>query len=44
MEKMRDAYSVMVTRAEGTSALGRKRHGWKDNVNMGLKEVGLTSV
>jgi len=40
MEMKRDAYSVMVARPEGTSALGRQRHGWKNNVNMGLKEVG----
>jgi len=40
MEKERDAYSVMVTRPEGRSTLGRKRHGWKNNVNVDLKEVG----
>jgi len=40
MEKKRDACSVMVTRPEGTSSLGRQRNGWENNINMDLKEVG----
>jgi hypothetical protein len=44
MEKKRDAYSVKVTRPEGTSALDRQRNGWENNVNMDLKKVGWRSV
>jgi len=33
-------YRVLVGNPEGNRPLGRPRHRWEDNINMGLQEVG----
>jgi hypothetical protein len=33
-------YRVLVGKPEGKRPLGRPRRRWKDNIKMGLKEVG----
>jgi hypothetical protein len=33
------AYRVLVGKPDGRRPLGRHRHGWKDNIKMGLQEV-----
>jgi hypothetical protein len=30
----------LVGKLEGKRQLGRSRHGWEDNINMGCKEIG----
>ncbi|KAJ4451097.1 hypothetical protein ANN_02536 [Periplaneta americana] len=40
MGESRNAYSVLVGRAEGTRPLGRPRCRWEDNIKMDLREVG----
>jgi hypothetical protein len=32
----RGAYMVLVGRPEGKTCVGRHRHGWEDNIKMGL--------
>jgi hypothetical protein len=39
----RGAYRVLVGKPEGRRYLGRLRHGWEDNINMDLQEVGWGS-
>jgi hypothetical protein len=39
MGERRGAYRVLVGKSEGKRPLGRPRHRWKDNINMGLQEV-----
>ena len=34
------AYKNLLGRPEGKRPLGRHRHGWDDNIKMGLQEVG----
>jgi hypothetical protein len=41
MGEGRDAYRVLVGRAEGKRPLGRPRRSWEDNVNMDLGEIGI---
>jgi hypothetical protein len=41
MEVGRGVYGVLVGRPEGKRPLGRRRHGWKYNMKMGLREKGI---
>jgi hypothetical protein len=36
----RGVYRVLVGKPEGKRPLGRPRHRWEDNINIGLQEVG----
>jgi hypothetical protein len=38
--KMRNVYKILVRKCEGKRPLGRHRHGWEDNIRMGLREIG----
>jgi len=40
MVEGRGVYRVLVGKPEGKRPLGRPRHRWKDNIKMGLREVG----
>jgi hypothetical protein len=40
MGDSKGVYWVLVGKPEGKKPLGRPRHGWKDNINMDLQEVG----
>jgi hypothetical protein len=35
----RGEYSVLEGKSEGKRQLGRRRHRWKNNIEMGLQEV-----
>jgi hypothetical protein len=37
-------YRVLVGKPEGKRPLGRPRRRWKDNIKMGLQEVGRRSM
>jgi hypothetical protein len=39
MEKMINAYNILVGKPEGKRTLGRPRLGWKDNIRMNLKKT-----
>jgi hypothetical protein len=41
MEEITKAYKILTGKAEGKRSLGRPRRGWKDNIEMLLKEVGI---
>ncbi|KAJ4436719.1 hypothetical protein ANN_16851 [Periplaneta americana] len=43
MGESRNAYRVLVGRAEGKRPLGRPRRRWEDNIKMDLREVGEDS-
>jgi hypothetical protein len=43
MEK-RNAYRILVGKAEGKKPRGRPRHRWMDNIKMDLGEVGWDGV
>jgi hypothetical protein len=36
----RNAYRILVRKAEGKRPLGRPRHRWVDNIKMDLREIG----
>ena len=40
MEQSRNAYRVLVGKAEGKRPLGRPRHRWEEIIKMDLREVG----
>ena len=40
MGEERGVYRVLVGKSEGRRPLGRRRHGWVDNIRMDLQEVG----
>jgi hypothetical protein len=40
MGERRGVYRVLVGKPEGRRPLGRPQHGWEDNTNMDLQEVG----
>ena len=40
----RGVYRVLVGKPEGKRPLGRPRRRWKDNIKMGLQEVGCEGV
>jgi hypothetical protein len=44
MGEKRNVYRLLVGKPEGKRPLGRPRHGWIDNIKMGLLEVGLSVV
>jgi hypothetical protein len=41
---MRNVYVILVGKPEGKSPLGRPKRRWKDNIKMGLREIGLEGV
>jgi transcription termination factor 2 len=41
MGEGKGAYRVLVGRPEGKRPLGRPRRRWKDNIKMGLREIGI---
>jgi hypothetical protein len=40
IRERRGAYRVLVRKPEGRRLLGRPRHGWEDNIKVGLCEMG----
>jgi hypothetical protein len=44
MGKKRNAYSLLVGKAEGKGPLGRPRRRWVDNIKMDLLEIGWGGV
>jgi hypothetical protein len=40
MGERTNAFRVLVRKPEERRPLGRKRHKWKDNIKMYLKEIG----
>jgi len=44
MGKRRGVYRVLVGKPEGKRPLGRTKRRWKDNIKMGLQEVGCGSM
>jgi hypothetical protein len=44
MGDRRVAYKVLVGKPEGKSPLGKPRHTWDNNINLGLQEVGLGTL
>ena len=44
MGDRRVAYKVLVGKPEGKSPLGRPRHMWDNNMNLGLQEVRLGTL
>jgi len=40
MGEERGVYRVLVVKPEGRRPLGRRRHGWGDNIRTDLQEVG----
>jgi len=44
MEKMRNAYKILVGKPEGKRSLGRPRRRWEHNIRMGLRETGWNGV
>ena len=40
MEQFRNAYRVLVGKAQSKRPLGRPRRRWEDNIKMDLREVG----
>jgi hypothetical protein len=39
MEEMRNAYSILVGKYEGTILLRRPRRRWEDNIRIDLREI-----
>jgi hypothetical protein len=44
MEENMNVYRLLVGKPEGKRPIGRPRHGWIDNINMDLLEIGLGGV
>jgi hypothetical protein len=40
MGEERGVYRILMGKPEGNRPLGRPRHGWLDNIRMGLQEMG----
>jgi hypothetical protein len=40
MGEKRNACRILVGKPEGKRPLGRRRHRWKDNIRMYLREIG----
>jgi hypothetical protein len=41
MRKIRNAYNVLIRKREGKKLVGRPKSRQKDNIKLGLKEVGV---
>jgi hypothetical protein len=39
-EREKSAYRAMVGRPEGRRLVGKPKHQWRDNIKMGLREIG----
>jgi hypothetical protein len=39
MGEMRNAYKILVRKAERKRPLGRYRRGWEDDIKMNVKEI-----
>jgi hypothetical protein len=44
MGERRGVYRVLVGKPEGKRPLGRPRRRWKNNIKMGLQEVGCGGI
>jgi hypothetical protein len=44
MGMMKNAHKVLFGKPEGKRSLGRRRHGWEDNIKMNLRETGWEDV
>jgi hypothetical protein len=44
IEGNKNAYRVLVGRAEGMGPLGRLKHSWKGNIKVDLTEIGWSVV
>jgi hypothetical protein len=44
MGKMRNAYKILVGKAEGKRHLGRPTRSWEDNIRMNRRETGKEGV
>jgi hypothetical protein len=44
MGEMRNAYKILVEKAEGKRPLGRPGRRWEDNIKLDLREIGLERV
>jgi hypothetical protein len=44
MGEKRNAYRVLVGKSERKRPLGRPRCKWKDNIKMGLREIGWSGM
>jgi len=41
---VRNAYKILLGKPEGGRQLGRRRHRWKDNIEMDLKDKGCDDI
>jgi hypothetical protein len=41
---MKTTYKILVGKPEGKKPQGRPRGGWKDNIKMDLREMGLEGL
>jgi hypothetical protein len=37
--KLKNAYTILVSKSEGKRPLGRHRHRWEDNIRMDVREI-----
>jgi hypothetical protein len=44
MGEIINAYKMLVIKPERKRPLGRSRHRWEDNINVGLREIGWKDV
>jgi hypothetical protein len=44
IEKMRNTYIIFDAKPEWKRLLGRLRSKWEDNIKMGLRELGCSSI
>jgi 3-oxoacyl-ACP reductase-like protein len=42
--KMRNAYKVLITKAEEMTSFGTARYRWVDNIEMDLTEIGCVDL
>ena len=43
MEEGSSAFKMLASKPRGKRPLGRPRRRWKDNIRMGLKEIGINT-
>ena len=41
MEEVRNVFKILTDKPKGKRHLERPRRGWKDNIRMDLKEIGI---